>query len=145
MRTKFFYWLGCLCMAVAFVSCSSDDDEEVGSDNELVGCWLQIAEEGWYKEDGVIVDEWDEPDDSNIYAYFYKDGTGVVKEYGMSFEFTWSLSSNKLTVTTYGETGTATVKTLNSTTLIIESKDKYVDEGVTCEEYTLQTYKRVKE
>jgi hypothetical protein len=143
MKTKLFCLLGCMLLALGFISCSSDDDEELN--NDLVGCWLLIGDEGWEKEDGEIVDEWDEPDSDNIYIYFYENGTGAQREYGYDWQFTWSVNSNKLTITAYGTTGTGTIKTLNSTTLVVESQEKYTTDGVAYESYSKETYRRVEE
>lgn len=150
MKTKFFYWLGCLFLALAFVSCSSDDDE-VGSSDSLVGSWKPVDQQGWEKENGEIVDEWsgtDSVDENSIFT-FYENGTGVLSityedfDYTYNVNFTWKKSSNKLTCTVNGESTTSTIKTLNSTTLIIEVNDKYTEDGVTYEEYSISTYRRL--
>lgn len=151
MKTKLFCLLGCLFLALTFTSCS---DDEVGSANTLVGGgWQSYSEEGWEKEDGVKVDEWkyfSEEEEEYEILYFFEDGTYKLRynDYGRWYEEygTWSVQGKRLILLENGETedeGETIIKTLNSTTLVVEHTDKYEEDGVSYEEFNRLTYHRV--
>ena len=152
MKTKWFALLGVLFLAFTFVACSGDDD--VSSSN-LIGTWELEWESGWYKEDGKIVEEWDE-EAGDIRVHFYDDGTWDQEEYYGKKWYNdgggiWKLKGSKLTLYDddfedgWDEAESANIVTLNNTTLILEHADKEVDDGVTCIEYNKQTYRRISE
>jgi hypothetical protein len=149
MKTKLFYLFACVLCVLSFTACSSDDEGGNISETDLVGCWLLYSEYGWSKENGVLVDEYNNEDLNNIRVTYYEDGTGKEEYYGGRYwyspdYFTWSLKGKKLTeVYDDGETVVINIKTLNKTTLAFEMAEKYVDDGVKCEDYEVETYKKI--
>jgi hypothetical protein len=150
MKTKIFYWLGCLLLTLMFTSCS--DDDGVGSGENLVGTWEIIHDEGWERVDGVTNSEWDDYD-NYLRLLFEEDKTFVMQEYygnrwHKELYGTWSLKSGKLKLyseDSEDEPEVYTVKTLNATTLIIEMSDKYKEDGETWEEFNRLTFTRISE
>ena len=134
-KLNYLWMLGLLMFAaVNFSACSSDDDDAPGSSSELVGLWESVSFEGWEKEDGEIVYEW-EDDDDEARVKLNSDGTFVTYEY-YSGEWdlcdtgTWEYKNGKIYTTfddeEYEEEATevATVKELTSTRLVIEEYEK---------------------
>jgi hypothetical protein len=152
MRTKFFYWLGCLLLALTFGSCSSEDDEvEAESDSDLPGVWVVDSEYHYYKEDGEMVDEWSysyETAHDVLKFTIYDNGTVNQKQYYQGNCYydetgTWTLKSGTLTIKIGDEdTLVYSIKTLNETTLVIEKYLKYKEDGVQCECYDLVSFHR---
>lgn len=98
---KVTYVLIMLVAVMSIVSCSDDDDDEVG--NALVGSW-----ERQFSEDELEI--------FDITITFNENGRGVSSSsFGfeeeaelLSMDFTWSTSGNQLTTVTYGESLTMT-------------------------------------
>ena len=101
-------------------SCESDDDESF-SQADIVGVWDLVHEEGWEIYEGEK-ETWSMDLTNENCFEFYADGTGI--EYDPSNrkdydEFTYILSGNKLFIEDieYGEQRSATIVTLNKSTL----------------------------
>lgn len=66
MKKKKYVWLlgvFLFIITVGFTACSDDDGP--GSSADLVGTWQGVSSTGWYKENGKIVEQWeDEEEDS---------------------------------------------------------------------------------
>ncbi len=138
-----------LFIAATFTSCSSDDDSTSGiSEANLIGTWQWSAAE----EDGVAetLDQCDLQDTYEFttagkvisnFSSSSTDGSGVVTCVNPgSEEFGWSLSGDQLTFAFGTETETATILTLNSTTLKVEFRDEETPGEITV--YT-ETYTRL--
>ncbi|MBN8567239.1 MAG: lipocalin family protein [Flavobacteriales bacterium] len=115
--------------AISF-SCSKSDDSVNVTEAKLVGKWYykttKVAGETFpyddheacgkdyiqFREDGFVVygDVWD--------CELFEDVAGV-----------WSISGDKITITEDGVPQTATVTTLNSSTLVVKYKDDYFEDG----------------
>lgn len=137
---KAFRILAALMMAVVCVglsSCSKDDDEKVGSTDDLVGKWELTWTKGWEMDSDGTKEEWDEADDRQFFI-FKNDGTGyeAYKEnVADKYPYTWKLNGNKLTLTYDNYEDVYKVETLNKSTLIITISDD--DESDT------STYKKI--
>ncbi len=109
-----------LFAVVGFTSCSDDDEGGISGNAEelLVGDWTAIHFEGYYKYDGVIEEEWDEPiDGRGVYLFFYEDGT--VEMDGAYAD--WRISGNTLIL----DGDRVTIETLNATTLVLSMRESY--------------------
>lgn len=136
MKKLNYLWMLSLLMFVSinFSACSDGNDDVLDSSTELVGLWESVSYEGWEKEDGEIIDEWDEKDDESR-IHFKVDGTWVTYEYwqgdwNLCDIGTWEYKDNKV-YTTYDDeeyedeaTDVATVKELSSTHLVVEVYEK---------------------
>ena len=137
---KTFRILAALMMAVVCVglsSCSKDNDEKIGSTDDLVGKWELIWTKGWETDSDGTKEEWDEAD-SGQYLTFDKDGTGYGSDdYGTNNPYTWKLDGKKLIVSysKFDATDTFIIETLNKSTLTITISDD--DESDT------STYKKI--
>lgn len=137
---KAFRILAALMMAVVCVglsSCSKDDDEKIGSTDDLVGKWELTWTKGWEMDSDGTKEEWDEADDRQFFI-FKNDGTGyeAYKENAADkYPYTWKLNGNKLTLTYDNYEDVYKVETLNKSTLIITISDD--DESDT------STYKKI--
>lgn len=134
MRT--FNFLAALMMAVVCVglsSCSKDDDEKIGSTDDLVGKWSLTWNKGWEMDSDGTKEEWDEADSGTTYV-FKNDGTGY-EDIGSQYPFTWKLNGNKLTITYSQYEDVYKVETLNKSTLIITISDD--------DESNTYTYKKI--
>ena len=135
---------------MAAVSCGSDDDGTEVSGTGLIGTWQWVSA----SENGVAetLDECDLQE-----TIEFREGGIVVSRFFNSVstnnqitcdgpeteEFGWSLAGDQLTLSftagTITETETATITTLNETTLIVEYRDE--DNGQML--VYIETYRRV--
>lgn len=139
-------------MMLGFSGCSDDDEEGTsGSSSELVGTWEIVHYKYQWKENGKVVDE-DERDDSNTRLSFHENGTCEGAEYyngkwNWGDKGTWKYKGGKLEIT-YEEEGdtykeSAIVKTLTASKLVVEFTDKFSEDGIDYEDYSLQEYKKI--
>ena len=153
-KMNYLWMLGLLMFAaVSFSACSSDDDEP-GSNSDLVGLWEVIADKGWEKVDGKIIDQWDQEGDEigDKYQFEFKeDGTfyaystdGVLDE--ESGEMTWKYKNGKVFLYSLQykmEVEFAIVKELTSSRLVLENYQKYNEDGEEWESWSLMTFKKI--
>lgn len=123
--------------AIAFTSCSDDDDNLPLTEANLVGSWKSVRIVGWEKEDGKIVDRWDEAFTDEVYT-FNADGTGVYNDSGYTSSFHWCIDGNTLYIDAWSED--YTIKQLTSNTLVL---GEYYNDGDGSEQYDEYTYTRV--
>lgn len=144
-----------LCFGVS--SCSNDDDNVNTSD--LFGTWELVHEKGWEKENGKITDTWDDDADAKYFeagrVEFLEDYTSRSYSYSSSRGQwvlddeinTFSVKGNKLYMygEYYGEAGeSGTIKTLNSSQLVVEFSETYTEDRIKYEYYVVVTYKKIK-
>lgn len=135
---KTFRLFAALMMAVVCVglsSCSKDDDEKIGSSDDLVGKWELTWTKGWELNSDGTKDEWDEADDGE-FLIFKNDGTGYVTsgESGATiYPYTWKFENNNFSWN-YISSGTTKIIKLNSESLVLE---------ITRDSQEINTYKRV--
>lgn len=138
--------------AVTFTSCSDDDDNGPGCKADLVGRWESIYEKGWEKEDGEIIYEWDQPDNSLRWD-FYPDGTCVTWEKSSgssSFMYpeygTYTYKGGNLVIKydddEYQENDGGKVLRLTDSELVVESSYSEREEGVKYEGYLCVTFQK---
>ena len=96
---KTFNWLVAMFAIVAVcTACSKGDDGPNNPADAIIGKWECVHSEGWYKVDGVINDEWSNPNTGWGWV-FNKDGTGYNYEEGYDdLEINWTLNQNKITI-----------------------------------------------
>ncbi|MCD8043846.1 MAG: lipocalin family protein [Tannerellaceae bacterium] len=107
-----------LSLTSVFQSCSNDDDYDK---DDLYGKWQGIREEGYYKENGKVMKEYDDDiSGDRLFIEFEKGGTFVIWEGNSSNEGSWSLNGSKLTLSydDEDEIMTGEIETLTSTTLV---------------------------
>lgn len=128
---------------MTFTACSNDDDDEPSTSNDkIVGTWELVSDTGWEKEDGKIVDEW-EDDYYELVLAFDDDGTFTVFEGGNVEIGRWTKKGDKLTIIdSYGDKETMTVKKLNNKTLVLEQSGKETEDGVKYEWWSEITFSR---
>lgn len=126
-----------VCMSLS--SCSKDDNEEIGSTDDLVGKWELTWTKGWEINSDGQKEHWDEAMRGQ-YFVFKNDGTGYnYEDYSDKAQFTWKLEGKKLNVTytQFEGADVFTVETLNETTLTITKTDD--------DEVDTSTYKKIAE
>lgn len=127
--------------AFGLASCDKNESTSKADKADLIGTWQMTHLEGWYKVDGKIEEEWDDPIGYIDRYTFNENGTGryVTNETGHSdeSEFTWLLSenTNTLYITYAGQILTNTVEELTSSRMVLSRLVKQGRE----EEYTLVT------
>ena len=96
---KTFNWLVAMFAIVAVcTACSKGDDGPNNPADAIIGKWECVHSEGWYKVDGVIDDEWSEPNTGWGWV-FNKGGKGYNFEIGYDdYEMNWSINQNKLSI-----------------------------------------------
>lgn len=136
MRTfKLFAALMMAVVCVGLSSCSKDDDEKIGSTDDLVGKWQLTWTKGWEVDSDGSRYEWDEADDGQFFI-FNNDGTGYETENNVDkYPYTWKLNGNKLTLTYDGYEDIYQVENLNKSTLKMTISDE--------EESDTSTYKKI--
>lgn len=127
MRNKLLF-LGLAVFAIS--SCSSDDDNSTSIDSsKLTKKWYYVSE----VVGGQTFPYDDHEECGKDYIEFV--AGGVFREVDVfeceedMFLSNWSLSGNKITVTVMGEGSAATIKKLNDTTLEVQSKYDYDNDG----------------
>ena len=121
-----------LCLGIAmFTSCSSDDDSS-SSSSSIVDSWEYSKEGAIVSGQEVLADYENDCASKKDYIQFNENGTLGDFYYWSDCEEdytagSWSQNGNTVTVTMDGETQTATILDLTSTTL----KVSYVEDGYT--------------
>lgn len=69
-----------------------------------------------------IIGKWKASDD-DYYMTFEKDGTLVMSGDGMSFEGTYKVDGDKLTMTIFGSSTTVKIKSVSGSQLVLVSED----------------------
>lgn len=119
-----------LLLPFGFVACS-DSDDDISSPDAIIGTWESVWSTGWEKENGKIVDKWDEEmtdervvfkENGRFVIYYEYNGRWNESESG-----SWELDGSKLFVETKYDEMTLTVVKLNSKELVIRRHDKYED------------------
>ena len=112
---------------------------------------LQSAEEAMLEEQkpAIEVEGKDEGDDLVGFKLVFKeDGTCKSAEYHTDKwdwfdEGKWSYSNGIITITDNNESELIKVKTLTDSQLIIETTDKYTEDGIFYEDYELTEYRKI--
>lgn len=147
-KIKFLFLLGLLSVMTFSFSACSNDDGKIGSESDLIGTWESVSFYYLSKEDGEIVDEGRETDNSQRIK-FNADGTCEVSEnnngqWNKRGQGTWVYKKGELTIKDgSGETESGNVKELTSSKLVVESIDKYTDDGVDCEDIGEIEYRKI--
>ncbi len=152
-KLNYLWMLGLLMFAaVSFSACSSDDDEP-GSNSDLVGLWEVIADKGWEKVDGKIDAQWDQEGDEigDKYQFEFKeDGTFFAYSNDgfdeISGKATWKYKNGKIFLhsSQYNiEVEFATVKELTSSRLVLENYQTDNEDGEVWESWSLATFKKI--
>lgn len=133
-------------MALGFSGCS-DDDDSVGASSDIVGTWVCVSGEGWIKEDGEIIEEWEDEGDEWMYTVFYEDGSVEIVDVSDNWEVceegTWKLKNGSLYLTLDGENSVYPIVSLTSTEMIVGIHEKEKEDGVTYEYYESAIYRKV--
>ncbi len=135
-------------LGMSFASCS-DDDDEVGSASDVVGTWILTTSSGWTKEDGKIVDEWENEARNDERTVFNPDGSFESYElsdgqWEISAAGTWLYKDGKLN--TYDSDGelliSMTVKSVTATHAELEYYVKVYEDNHVYETYECMTYRK---
>ena len=148
IRNYFVLMMVALISVASFTSCGGNDDDDPESpagNSKIVGTWKCTHEKFICKENGKIIEEYDEPYEGLWILEFTADGK-IIGTDGASVDTgVYTLSGNKLTITDEdGETEVAYVKKLDSKTLEVESTFKETDNGYIHEDYQSVTFVRIK-
>jgi len=144
MRTLKFLSLLFIAVSVGFASCKKDDKEEAAPSNAtaIVGKWQKTKEvETEYNSGGTKQGEnTNSTFTAEDYVEYKSNGQCVVNE-GISLTLTYQVSGSKITYK-YGSFayGEETIKTVNSTELVLEETD-VEDNG--SKFVTVTTYKKM--
>ena len=143
---KYFVLLAvAILSSIAFTACGDDDDDNDVSDSKIVGTWKHEYSKSVYKENGKVVEEYE--DTWNTYKMtweFNSTGTLFMNEEGDKEWYNYTYSGKKLTVFDHEGYTEYTVKKLTGNTLIIEGNVKYVEDGISCEDYVYAEFSRLK-
>lgn len=150
MKKKNYVWLLGLLLsviAVGFTACSDDDGP--GSSADLVGTWQGVTSTGWYKENGKIVEQWEDEVEDDYRVRFDEDGIAESFErYNGKWNGveigTWEYKDGKIYIY-YGdeEIDVCTIRELTSSRLEWEYHDKSNEGGTNWEEYIIEVYRKI--
>lgn len=139
-----------LCaLALGFNSCSSDDDEPEGgsiSITYIIGKWQGVSSTGWEKENGKVVDDWNDDEPDFKYIEFRMDATGEWQDINnQSRTFSWYINDDLDVVIGEKVVGDGTgetykIKKLNKDQMVLASGNENAANGW----YQEDTYKRIK-
>ena len=127
--------------AVNFTACNDDDEQTVGTSQDLIGRWTLTWIKGWEYDGDGLKETWDE-EDSGEDLIFKADGTGRVEsQYSDEYTFNWSFENNNFKWDYHLYDGwTTKIIQLDAEKLVFEIT--YWEEGeMTSQE--INTYKRV--
>ena len=134
-------------LAIGFCACSNDDDEPSSSLTYIIGKWQGVSSTGWEKEDGKVVDKWQDDEPDFDYIEFNMDATGKWRnESGSSHSFTWYINDDAELVIGEKIVGDGTgdvykIKKVNKNTLILVYEENDPDSDSSW--YQEDTYKRI--
>lgn len=137
----------CITLSVGISACS--DDDEIGSSSDIIGTWVWVSSNGWIKEDGEIIEEWEDNEgDEWMYNTFYEDGTIEIIDISDDWEVcdsgTWEYKNGNLHIIIDGESSILPILSLTSTEMVVGYHEKEKEDGVTYEYYEAAVYKKVK-
>ncbi len=135
---------------IALPSCSDDDDEsQIGSKSDLIGLWESTHVTGWEKENGTIVDRWDEYG-VDMRIELRADGSCTLWEWddsqwGEAQNGYYSYSNGVLSMNGYDwdSPDVYNVKKLTATELELEASDSYWSGETRYELYNDITFRKV--
>ena len=115
MKTNFFKVVFLLItLATVFSSCKKDDDDSSINISDLYGTWVCVKAEGnGVSQTFSVSDESDK-------CIFYKDGTIYTYDYDATGTLSYANGVLKITHYTGSITSNFNVKTLNSSTMVLE-------------------------
>lgn len=132
-----------------FSSCSDDDDDNPGGNNQIVGLWESVNLIEWEKCDGKFIygNDTEEPA-TDRRDEFKADGTIITwrLENGLwekDLVANYTLTNNNLIILEDGYSESFNLVTLNETTLIVEGRNKYTEDGKQYEDYVRRKYRRI--
>lgn len=126
-----------LSISFGLTSCG-DDDDEVGSEKELIGTWNIVHLDGYDKENGEVTKTYDENYEEGKETIVFNENHTVA---GTWFDsgFQWAYKGNKLTLrwsdVDGDETEEMTVLEMSSTRMVAEVLEKVKESGVNYETY----------
>lgn len=146
-KVNMLWLLGLLSVMVFCLSACSDDDDQVGSSENIVGTWVLVSNEGWVKENGKIVEEWNTKVDDLLYYVFHSDGTLEYIDPSDDYEVvetgSWKYDNGKLYLQANGEAVVVTVMSVSGTELVVGIHEKEVEDGVSYEYYEAEHYRKI--
>lgn len=148
IRNYFVLMMVALMSVTSFTSCNGDDDDDPESpvgNSKIVGTWKSTYRKFICKENGKIVEQYEEPDGGNLLWECTSNGKMIVTDGSYVDAGVYVLSGDKLTATNEdGETDVCYVKKLDSKTLEVEQTFKETDNGYTHEDYLYIIFERLK-
>lgn len=146
-RINLLFLFGLLSILTFNFSACSDDDENASSSGDIVGTWILISTEGWIKENGKIIDEWNIPEDESLYYTFHSDGTlefiDPTDDYEVVETGTWRCEKDKIHLCANGENLVVTLMSVNKTEMVVGIHEKEVEDGITYEYYEAERYQKI--
>lgn len=148
IRNYFVLMMVALMSVASFTSCNGDDDDDPDSpagNSKIVGTWKSTYRKFICKENGKIVEQYEEPDGGNLLWEFTSNGRIIVTDGSSVDAGVYVLSGDKLTLTNDDcETDVYYVKKLDSKNLEVEFTFKETDNGYTHEDYSYVIFRRLK-
>ncbi|MDE6649634.1 MAG: lipocalin family protein [Muribaculaceae bacterium] len=138
-----------LCALIPLTGCSKDEDG-ISSPALIIGKWQGVSSSGWEKEDGKVVDKWNDKEsfDYDFIEFFYDaSGEWWYADSNRKHSFAWCLNEGKDGIEVEigegfvgnGTGDTYKIKTLTKDKLVLVSGDDDPDDGW----YQEDTYKRI--
>ncbi len=133
-----------LMSAMVFTACGDDDDDDI-SDNKIVGTWKLEYAKTTYKENGKVVEEYEENWNTwKLTLEFASTENLIMDDDGIKDYLFYKYQGNKLTITDMDGIREFTVKKLTGNKLVLEATEKYVEDGISCEDYAYMEFSRLK-
>jgi hypothetical protein len=91
-----------LLFSVSFISCNKDEDDGIGTKEDLVGSWKTVSIEGWEMQNGIKVSvEIPNYDDKSLTTFTADGKFSIIDDSDEDDGIigTWIFSNNKLTLT----------------------------------------------
>lgn len=141
----------CLLLSVFAISLSScsDNQDNAGSSKYIVGTWICVSNEGWVKENGKIIEQWNEKEDEDdsLYLVFHSDGTLEYIDPSDDYEVvetgTWKYKNGKIFGSSNGDDYVVDVISVNETYLVVGNHETFVEDGITYEYYEAEHYRKI--
>ena len=143
------FMLGLLLTLIPLAGCSKDDDG-ISSPVLIIGKWQGVSSSGWEKEDGKVVDKWNDKESFDYdFIEFFQDATGEWwdADSNRKHSFAWCLHEGNDGIEVeigdeYVGLGTEDmyrIKTVTNDKLVLVSGDDDPEDGW----YQEDTYKRI--
>lgn len=148
-KVNYLFLCGLLSIVAFSFSACSDDDNNVDSPKSIVGTWIMSSNEGWVKENGKTIEEWNDKvdEDESLHYIYHRDGTLEYKDPSDGYQVvepgTWRYEDGKIYLTENGDDYITDLISVSETELVLGIHGTKVEDGITYEYYAAKHFRKI--